>query len=96
MNAASEVDAIRLTQSDDVATVLRTVAAGERIRVRCGEATEAVVAIDPIPLCHKISMVGIEVGAPVRKFGETIGVATATIACGAHIHVHNMASRRAK
>ena len=35
-------------------------------------------------------------GAPVRKYGECIGVATADIAPGSHVHVHNMESRRAR
>jgi hypothetical protein len=33
---------------------------------------------------------------PVRKYGECIGVATADIAAGSHVHVHNMESRRGR
>ncbi len=96
MTPDETVDAIRLTPADTVATVLRTIAAGERVRVQCGESIETVTACQPIPLCHKISVVALQPGDQVRKYGEVIGVATAAIAVGSHVHVHNMASRRGK
>ena len=35
MSEAQAIDAIRLTPEDNVATVLRAVSAGEKLRVRC-------------------------------------------------------------
>ena len=94
--AAVPADAIRLTPHDTVATVLRPVAAGERVRVRCDTEVEALIATEAVPLCHKIGLVAHRAGEPVRKYGEVIGEATVPIASGAHVHVHNMRSRRGR
>ena len=91
-----DVDAIRLSPADNVATVLRAVAAGEHLRVRCGTKIMDVRACEPIPLCHKISLAEIGSASPVIKYGQPIGEASAPIPLGAHVHVHNMRSARAK
>jgi altronate hydrolase len=51
----------------------------------------AIATREPIPSGHKIATAAIAKGAPVRKYGQVIGVATADIAPGAHVHVHNLA-----
>jgi altronate hydrolase len=43
-----------------------------------------------IPAGHKIARAAHEVGAPVVKFGQIIGVATAAIATDDHVHSHNL------
>lgn len=96
MTARDSADAIRLAPADNVATVLRPVAAGEHIRVTYRGETETVTAAQPIPLCHKISLSPILAGSPVRKFGEVIGEATVDIARGAHVHTHNLISCRGR
>jgi hypothetical protein len=35
-------------------------------------------------------------GHHIRKYGAAIGEATAAIAAGAHVHVHNLRSLRAR
>ncbi len=77
-----------LAAEDDVAVSLRAIAPGERLLYETGE----VVAVDAIPFAHKIALRRIATGAPVRKFGVPIGRATADIAPGALVHVHNIAS----
>ncbi len=89
-------DAIRLSPDDTVATVLRPVAAGEPVRVRCGAEVAVTTATEAVPLCHKIGLVPHRPGEPVRKYGEVIGEATLPIPAGAHVHVHNMRSRRGR
>ncbi len=42
---------------------------------------------------HKIAMAEIADGAPVRKYGQVIGFASACIAPGRHIHTHNLGMR---
>ncbi len=96
MTGSHKTDAIRLSPDDNVATVLRAVQPGERLQVRCGDAVSAVLAREPIPLCHKISLAPIASGAPVVKYGQKIGESLALIADGSHVHVHNMQSARAK
>jgi hypothetical protein len=45
-----------------------------------------------IPMAHKIARVAIAAGGTVFKYGLPIGIATADIAPGAHVHVHNIRS----
>lgn len=85
-------DAMRLSPLDNVATVLRAVAPGEAVRLGGGE---AVPAADAIPLCHKLALRPIRAGEAVVKYGHPIGIATAAIEPGRHVHVHNMRSARA-
>ncbi len=89
-------DAIAIDPRDDVAVLLRDVAAGETVRVRAGGSVEQLVAVGPAALGHKIARRAIAAGASVRKYGEVIASATAAIAAGAHVHVHNVASNRAR
>lgn len=42
-----------------------------------------------IPFGHKAAIRPIATGEPVRKYGVTIGFASADIAVGEHVHVHN-------
>ncbi len=90
------MDAIRLDPSDNVATVLRAVARGETIHVGSGGEATTLEAVENIPLCHKIALVALSPGDRVRKYGETIGEATSAIRPGAHVHVHNLRSLRAR
>jgi len=86
------VAAVWLDARDDVATALRAIAAGERVRVQCGEHTCETVARDPIPLGHKLALRALEQGTRVRKYGEFIGRLTADVAEGDWIHTHNLAT----
>jgi galactarate dehydratase len=43
-----------------------------------------------IPQGHKIAIQPIKQGQVVRKYGQVIGLATADIGIGEHVHVHNM------
>lgn len=45
----------------------------------------------PLAAGHKVARVAHDLGAPVVKFGQIIGRATAPIAPGAHVHSHNCA-----
>ena len=96
MSGGPDWDAVALDPGDDVAVALRDLAAGERVRVRAGAATEEVVLRAPIPLGHKLARRAIAAGAAVRKYGEPIGGARAAIAAGDHVHVHNLASLRGR
>ena len=89
-------DAIVLSDGDDVATALRPLAAGDEAVVQTGAGERRLLVKDPIPLCHKFALHDIAAGTLVRKYGQTIGEATAPIPAGTHVHVHNMASTRAR
>jgi altronate dehydratase len=89
-------DALALDEGDDVAVALRDLAAGASVRVRAGSDVETVSLRDAVPMGHKFARRDIAAGADVRKYGNVIGAATAAIARGAHVHVHNLVSRRAR
>lgn len=86
MSDQNTARAVRVDRDDDVALLLDPVAAGGRVRV--DEAT--IVAREDVAKGHKIAVRGIAAGTPVRRYRAVFGVATADIAPGAHVHVHNV------
>jgi altronate hydrolase len=50
----------------------------------------AVVELPGVPRGHKVAVRDLARGAPVRKYGQVIGVATTPIAAGDHVHTHNL------
>jgi altronate dehydratase small subunit len=88
-------DAIVIHADDDVAVALRMLTVGE-IRIRRGDEVVHVAVLEPIPMGHKIALRDLAAGALVRKYGEAIGAAVAPIRAGAHVHIHNLRSRRAQ
>ena len=89
-------DAIAIHPDDDVAVALRDLAAGESIRIRVEDTVRSAVVDQAIPLGHKLALRALPHGTAIRKYGECIGVATADIGAGTHVHVHNLASQRAR
>jgi hypothetical protein len=88
--------ALMLHPDDDVAVALRDIAAGETVAVRGGGTQQDVRVREPIALGHKFAVRPIAAGASIRKYGERIGTATAGIDPAMHVHVHNLASARAR
>ena len=74
---------LRLHPDDPVAIARHAVAAGTAV-------APGLVTTDAIPVGHKVSLVPIAAGAPVKKYGQVIGLAAANIAAGAHVHTHNL------
>ena len=62
--------------------------------IACGEATvvagETITANQDIPRGHKIARSDIKAGDTVRKYGRTIGIASADIRRGDWVHTHNV------
>jgi hypothetical protein len=85
-----------LDVEDNVAILLEPVAAGQDVQVKIGEAIATITAREPIALGHKIALADLQPGALLLKYGECIGEATAPIARGGWVHVHNVRSRRAR
>jgi hypothetical protein len=86
------VRTVVLDADDDVAVCIDGAAAGDAIELADGR---TVVARADILAGHKLAISQLAVGETVRKYGASIGVATAPIAVGDHVHVHNLASDRA-
>ncbi|MEZ5830930.1 MAG: altronate dehydratase family protein [Dongiaceae bacterium] len=85
--SANRPPVLHLNASDPLVVATRDLAVGEEI----GFGT--VAPSEPIARGHKLAILPIEAGAPVRKFGQIIGNATQPIAPGQHIHVHNVEFR---
>lgn len=83
---------IVITPRDNVATALEALAAGQTINAEGRQVTVR----EPIASGHKVALTTIGAGENVVKYGNAIGTATADIAAGAHVHVHNLASTRGR
>lgn len=89
MGSARMSDAlILLNARDNVAVCRRPVTMGERLELE-GRSFAAAADVD---LGHKIACAPIAPGADIIKYGMAIGSATASIAPGEWVHVHNMRS----
>jgi altronate dehydratase len=84
--------ALVISERDNVATALHALEPGNPLEI---EGTSLTVR-EAIPSGHKIALRDIAVGDAVVKYGSPIGVATAPIAAGAHVHTHNVASSRGR
>jgi len=85
---------IALDEKDNTVTALRDLKEGEKIA--SGPGGEDVVLLQDIAYGHKFARAFIARGADVVKYGQCIGVATADIQAGEHVHVHNVESKRAR
>lgn len=84
---------LRLKDDDDVAVALRALAPGATVAFADGSRVDVLAAI---PAGHKIALRPVAPGAPIRKYGQTIGRASASIAPGEHVHVHNVEGIRGR
>jgi hypothetical protein len=84
--------ALVISDRDNVATALRALEPGLRLELGTAE----VSVREPVPSGHKIALRPIHVGDAVIKYGSPIGLATAEIPAGAHVHTHNLASTRGR
>ncbi len=87
-------EAIVLNEKDNVATALVDLEPGSSVKIDAGGKLLTVKLTSRIPFGHKFSLARIEAGAPVIKYGEAIGNATALIGAGDYVHVHNVVSTR--
>lgn len=86
MNFAFEEVAVRLHPADHVAVMKKTVKAGTILNTSQGDIQTNAI----IPAGHKMALMDITKGAPLVKYGQTIGFATADIKAGDHVHVQNL------
>lgn len=77
---------LQIHPRDNVAVSLRTLEAGTTVEVG-GRAMRLAASVPP---AHKFALRPIRGGEPIIKFGQPIGRATADIADGGWVHVHNV------
>ncbi len=78
--------ALQIHPADTVAVALCDLAAGETVTVE----NRTCVLTAAVPAGHKFALRSIAKGEPVSKYGQPIGVATAAILPGEHVHTHNL------
>ena len=90
--------AIIMNSGDNVATLLNEIKTNEEVNIVSTktEVVKKLKAKQDIHMGHKISIIDIKKGEPVRKFGEPFGLAIKEIETGEHVHVHNVISNIGK
>jgi len=71
-----------LDESDSVGVALRALKPGENI--------DGIEVLQRIPKGHKMARVSIESGVSVKKYAQSIGVASRYIGAGEHVHTDNL------
>ncbi|HSB77433.1 MAG TPA: UxaA family hydrolase [Candidatus Methylomirabilis sp.] len=77
---------IILDEHDNVATAILDLQKGETIRTERGD----IILTQAIAYGHKFALQALRKGDYIVKYGAQIGRATAAIATGEHVHVHNV------
>jgi altronate dehydratase small subunit len=88
--------ALRLSEKDNVATLLEDAAPGSEVPIRLGKETDTVNAGENIPFGFKIAVADIAKGTAITKYGETIGIASRDIKKGEMVHIHNLEGARGR
>lgn len=92
----SKYNCLLIDEKDNVVTALSSIKKGENaIFIKAGNSISIKVNND-IPFGHKLSLMDINKGEHIIKYGESIGGATANIKKGDYVHVHNLESLRAR
>jgi altronate dehydratase small subunit len=94
-NSRKGWDAVVLNPTDQLATALRHLKAGDVVHFLVGEEAQELIMDTDVALCHKFAIHNLALGEEVKKYGEVIGETSKPIAAGAHAHVHNIKSLRA-
>ncbi len=93
----NEVLALKIHARDNVATLLQEAGPDSVVVIKHADGSETrMVPAEPIEYAHKMALEPIDKGAPVVKYGEIMGTASAPIEAGRCVHVHNCESTRAR
>lgn len=93
MNATN---ALLLSPVDTVAVALADLPAGAIVEMGEDTRQSRLEVMEAVPMGHKVAVKAMAAGEAVFKYGVEIGTATRAIAVGQHVHVHNIASNRAR
>lgn len=87
--------ALVLHPEDNIATLIDPGSGGEEVSFSGKQSGSQKLGAD-VPYGHKIALRPIAAGEKILKYGQVIGQATAAIAAGDHVHVHNVEALRAR
>jgi hypothetical protein len=88
----AERRAILIHPDDDVVVAVETSQSGDEVVFAGGRVT----ARQDVTFGFKVARRRLEVGQPVRKYGEAIGLASAPIEAGDVVHIHNLGGARGR
>jgi len=83
-------------EEDDVGVAAMDLKAGEEVQAVTleGNPVKPIKLVDDVPLGHKVAVRDMAEKKHIMEYGREIGYASAVIAKGAHVHVHNIRSLR--
>ncbi len=84
--------------NDDVGVAVEDLPAGVEVGAVTleGQPVATVKLIENVPLGHKVAMQDIARGQDVIEYGRVIGIAAQAARRGAHVHTHNLKTKRWK
>jgi altronate dehydratase small subunit len=90
--------ALIIHPNDNVANLIGPGSKGESVEctVEGQTKTTKIALLDDIPANHKFARNDIKAGAPITKYGLSIGRASRSIKAGQYVHVHNIESNRGR
>jgi altronate dehydratase len=83
--------AFQIETVDNVATALNEIKPGSVV-LRGDRSASEVIAVEGIPVGHKIALRNISAGEKIIKYGVVIGRATTVITKGSWVHLHCVCS----
>ncbi|WP_051404991.1 UxaA family hydrolase [Bacillus cihuensis] len=81
-------NALKLNPNDNVAVALKNLKSGELLSIQ-GE-KDQIKVMEDISYGHKVATSYIKNEGKIMKYGECMGIATAEISPGFHVHVFNV------
>ncbi len=83
---------------DDVGVAVEDLKAGSEVGAETleGIPVKPVMLVEDVPLGHKVAMRGLATGRDSIESGRVIGMAYQEISAGAHVHTHNLKTKRWK
>jgi (2R)-sulfolactate sulfo-lyase subunit alpha len=83
---------------DDVGVAVRDLKKGEEVGTVTleGAFVANVKLVDDVPLGHKVAMRDLASGKDVIEYGRAVGTASQATVRGAHVHTHNLKTKRWK
>ncbi len=90
--------AMKLSDTDNVATLLDDIPAGETAVILDADKRELskIIVRDDIRRGHKTAVTDIPAGTKILKYGQIIGGASRPIFAGELVHTHNLESLRGR
>jgi len=94
----TSISALKLTEEDNVATLLTDAQLGEEIKIMDKNNLHSyfITVKDNIKTGHKVALKDVPLGSNIIKYGQVIGIAKKTIKLGMWVHVHNLESVRGR